>query len=159
MLNKKLFILGAIIFSVLVFSELVSASTQISDCQQLQNMKNNLAGDYILIENIDCSMTTTWNSGAGFEPIGSQNSPFTGNFSGNNLNITGLYINRPISFVGLFSVVSNYAIIKDIGLVDVNITGGNKVGGLIGSSSASRISNSYSTGNVKGVNYVGGLIG
>ena len=36
----------------------------------LQNMKNNLAGTYALGRDIDAGITSGWNSGAGFEPIG-----------------------------------------------------------------------------------------
>ena len=40
----------------------------------LQNMQNNLAGSYALGRDIDASITSGWNSGAGFEPIGAATS-------------------------------------------------------------------------------------
>ena len=43
---------------------------QITDCVELQNMKNDLSGAYTLMNNINCSGTKTLNGGLGFEPIG-----------------------------------------------------------------------------------------
>jgi hypothetical protein len=44
----------------------------VNNVYDLQNMKNNLAGTYALGRDIDAGITSTWNSGAGFEPIGGQ---------------------------------------------------------------------------------------
>ena len=60
----------------------------------LQNMKNNLAGTYALGRDIDAGITSGWNSGAGFVPIGGGTS-FTGNLDGQGHTISGLFINRP----------------------------------------------------------------
>ncbi|GAJ10603.1 unnamed protein product, partial [marine sediment metagenome] len=51
-------------------------ATTITTATQLQNMKDNLAENYELGGNIDCS-------GIGnFEPVGSPATPFTGSFDG-----------------------------------------------------------------------------
>jgi hypothetical protein len=61
--------------------------------------------------------------------------------------------------VGLFGYVGKEGIIKNVGLENVKISStGDVVGGLIGDNEGT-VSNCYSTGSVKGVNYVGGLIG
>ena len=39
----------------------------------LQNMNNNKAGTYALGRDIDAGITSAWNSGAGFQPIGTGN--------------------------------------------------------------------------------------
>ena len=159
----------------------------ITDCYDLQSMKYNLSLNYELINNINCSMSSGWNNEKGFIPIGNSTNRFTGSFNGNNYNISNLTINRSSeNFVGLFGYAQNGEI-KDVGLINVNITGninvgglvgyssstitnsystgsvngnGNNVGGLVGSSSYSTITNSYSTGNVSGTGYnVGGLVG
>ena len=39
--------------------------------------------------------TVNWNAGAGFAPIGSVTTAFTGNFNGRNNTIANLTINRP----------------------------------------------------------------
>ena len=46
-------------------------STTITDITELQAMEDDLDEDYILGNNIDASATSGWNSGEGFDPIGS----------------------------------------------------------------------------------------
>ena len=41
----------------------------------LQNMNNNKAGTYALGRDIDAGITSTWNGGNGFPPIGAGNMP------------------------------------------------------------------------------------
>ncbi|MFY4797240.1 GLUG motif-containing protein, partial [Aliarcobacter butzleri] len=107
---------------------------------------------------IDAGVTSSWNSGAGFNPI----SIFTGTFDGKGFTISDLYINRNMDFVGLFGYTSG-STIKNLGLVNVNITGSQNVGGLVGmNSNNSQIENSYVTGNVSGGDYsynIGGFVG
>ena len=151
----------------------------IHNCQELQNMQNNLNVNYSLANDIYCSDTRNWNNGAGFVPI----HDFNGNFNGNNYVIYNLTINLPdSSSVGLFS--SLYGSILNVGLVGgsvvgketvgslagfyggnmnntyarINVSGAMAVGGLVGENGGS-IYNSYSTGNVSAHTPVGGLIG
>jgi hypothetical protein len=139
-----------------------SSEQSISTCQDLQNINNNLSGNYILANNIDCSNTINWNNGEGFIPIGVNNeSPFVGRFNGNGKIISGLYINRGSDslFNGLFGSLKG-AFVYDVGLTNINVTGGNYVGGLIGYTyEGTTINNSYVKGNVNGVNVVGGFMG
>jgi hypothetical protein len=135
---------------------------QITNCTALQNMKNDLSANYILMNDIDCTYDTQdsngalYNGGQGFAPIGT----FTGTFDGQNHIITGLYINRPSGDnVALFARTSNSAEIKNIGLVNVNIKGDEHTGGLVGWNCGG-ISNSYATGSVNGgYRNVGGFVG
>ncbi|MCF7805121.1 MAG: T9SS type A sorting domain-containing protein [Candidatus Marinimicrobia bacterium] len=115
---------------------------------------------YKQIADIDASGTSTWDGGAGFSPIGNNSTSFKGEYDGGGYTIDNLYINRSgTSGIGLFGVVSE-ATITDIGVTNVNITGDNYVGGLVGLNySNSIVSNSYSTGNVSGGEQVGGLVG
>ena len=132
----------------------------ISDCTELQNMQNDLAGNYYLANDIDCSVTSSWNSGAGFVPVGSAATPFTGTFDGQNHVITGLLINMPSTDdVGLFGSIGSGAIIQNVGLVNVNIAGGVRVGGLAGYNLHGTITNCYATGSVTGSHSIGGLVG
>ncbi len=128
--------------------------------------------NYTLANDIDASGTTTWNSGAGFVPIGNNSSPFSGSFDGNGHIISGLYINSTNnSYVGLFGYTGAGATISNLGLTTVQIGGtkgssANYAGGLVGYNTGS-ISNCYSTGTVTGAsttaggleNYTGGLAG
>ena len=59
--------------------------------------------------------------------------------------------------VGLFGYAGNSAI-RNIGMVDVDVTGGGSAGGLVGQNDGSTITASYATGNVDGV-VAGGLVG
>ena len=108
--------------------------------------------------------TATWDTEdqKGFRPIGL--SPyFTGSYNGNGHTVSNLYINRSDSFIGLFGVVQSGGKIENLGVVACNITGGvtSTTGGLAGQNNngSSTITNCYSTGNVTGVNSVGGLVG
>jgi parallel beta-helix repeat protein len=133
---------------------------EITDCCQLQAMKNDVNGDYILTTNINCSDTVNWNSGAGFEPVGISPNYFAGTFDGQGHTITNLFINRPTSTyaVGLFSISYGSGIeIKNVGLENVNIVGSVNTGGLVANSNG-LIQNSYTTGQVSGVSKVGGLV-
>ena len=100
-----------------------------------------------------------WTTGAGWQPIGNSSNAFTGKFEGNGFTIFNLNINRSgIDYVGLFGFVGQEAEIANIGLLNVNITGKDRVGSLVGDNAAI-ITNSYATGSVSGDNQVGGLVG
>jgi len=133
---------------------------EIEDCDGLQDIKNDPDGDYVLVDDINCHETKEWNEGKGFDAIGEDENEFTGMFDGQGYIISGLYINRPSKdFAGLFGTTSD-AVIKNIGVEGVNITGKDRVGGLIGGSYGnSVIYNSYATGAVEGNELVGGLAG
>jgi hypothetical protein len=137
--------------------------------------------------NIDANLTSTWNSGQGFSPIGEGINHFKGAYDGDNFEIQNLFINRPgTTFVGLFGRTSTvFRKIRNVKLVNANITGGTftggltgyaeKVhencnvtgqvtgqvytGGLVGSNSSAEIVNCHTDVTVIGTNYVGGLIG
>ena len=147
---------------------------QISACQQLQDMNTNLSANYILNNDIDCSATRTWNefeAVLGFEPVGNSGNPFVGNLDGNNKTITGLYINRPGSDdIGLFGNIGLQTAsvsMKDLTLMNFDITGSNSVGILAGDalsddeSKSFIVSNVHITGEsvVTGSYGIGGIVG
>jgi len=129
----------------------------------LQNINNNLAGYYALGTDIDASVTTGWNAGAGFLPLGDDSlieaQSFRGIFDGLGHTITGLFINRPTSnYIGLFGGCTEAAVIRNVGMENVNITGRFQVAGLVAHTGGS-IDNCYVTGSVTGLdNTVGGLV-
>ncbi|MEM0465412.1 MAG: right-handed parallel beta-helix repeat-containing protein, partial [Candidatus Pacearchaeota archaeon] len=134
----------------------------ITNCTDLQDMKNDLFGYYYLTNDIDCSDTVNWNNGKGFEPIGNMSSMFNGIFQGDGYKIRNLYIKRDGDNVGLFGYVDE-GWIENVGLTDVNISFDGEFGGTAGAlvayNFAGTISNSYSTGIVYGNNFIGGLVG
>ena len=125
----------------------------------LQGMQGNLSRNYVLGSDIVASATSSWNSNAGFAPVGNSSTNFTGIFDGLGHTITGLTINRSgTSYVGLFGYADN-AYIRNVGLVGGSVTGAYHVGGLVGYNYSGSITNSYNTGSVSGGNFVGGLVG
>lgn len=130
----------------------------------LQGMRGNLAGKYALGANINAFVTAGWNVVAGFQPIGDNSTTsdatrFTGVFDGLGHTISNLFINRPTTkYVGLFGYGST-SIIRNLGISDSDITGDESVGTVVGNNYPGFINNCYSSGTVRGTNYVGGLIG
>jgi len=136
----------------------------ITTCTQLQEMNNNVSAYYIIGNNIDCTATSTWNSGAGFVPISLSPSNDI-HLDGKGYNITNLYQNRTTGWSGLIGTGARI-IVSNVRLVNVNIqSSGQYVGGLIGqvvggSGTSAVISNCSVTGTVTGTSTsTGGLIG
>lgn len=156
--------------------------TPISTKEDLNTIRNNLSGKYYLTNDIvfldeDFSENGSfYNSGAGWNPIGT----FTGTFDGNGYKIKNLYVNASTTnnaCVGLFSY--NNGTIQNVGLVDCNIvlnlgqTYANTVNGYIGSIAGynrGTIQNCYNLGTVNGYlnasattssasMYIGGIVG
>ncbi|MCD4735291.1 MAG: PKD domain-containing protein, partial [Bacteroidales bacterium] len=114
---------------------------------------------FIQTANIDATDTQNWNGGQGFSPIGNNPTFFGGNYDGQNFGINGLYINRPTEYdQGLFGYSGGY--IENVILTNVNITGFDGVGALVGYSYVTTVSNCTSSGYVTGIeNRIGGLVG
>lgn len=127
-----------------------------------------------------------------FRPENLETVGFKGTFDGNDKKIIKLFIDRSSdgdervdrglisrerdSNIGLFGTIFEGGIIKDLGIVDVNITGNYKVGALAGYVgnmneirelrdeiptvvSGAKINRCYSSGSVNGREDVGGLVG
>ena len=121
-----------------------------------------LTADLDFDENGDSQMTevgdpTYWNTGSGWAPIGGT---FTAIFNGNGHVIKNLFINRSgQGNVGLFGTVESRRTIGNLGLENVNITGGNSVGPLAGTLLTATVERVYATGSVTGRENTGGLVG
>jgi len=133
---------------------------QISNASELQAIENDLGAHYTLVADVNASDTSEWNDGAGFAPIGDSGTPFTGTFDGNGYTIADLTINRSSeNNVGLFGYTGSSAVIANVSIEDIDVTGYQYVGGLVGYSSGT-MDSSYATGNVSATgNTVGGLVG
>jgi len=85
---------------------------------------------------------------------------FVGVFDGDGHTISHLTITGE-SYLGLFGRLGVEAEVKNLGVVDVNITGsGDSVGGLVGDNyNYGEVIYCYSTGSVSGISEVGGLVG
>ncbi len=128
-----------------------------------------MCSGYELIQDLDFnnpehyqtgSVNTEWTTDLGWQPIGSKYNPFTGTFEGNGYTISNLRINRRTNNnTGLFGNTGANSSIRNIGLLDVDVMGDWRVGGLAGGNSG-EIRNSYTTGMVEGMlDNMGGLVG
>ena len=115
-----------------------------------------------------------WRSGTGWEPIGARNDRFAATFDGNDHTIFNLYIDRRdasraggISLgpgsgdpnIGLFQYTETNSVIRGVGLVSAEVSGGSAVGALVGRNTGT-VSSSFVVGIVRGdYGAVGGLVG
>ena len=145
-----------------------SEDIEIRDWYDLDAVRDNLGGSYILMNDLDSTAAgyeelagPTANGGLGWQPIGNFTDSFTVTFDGQGYEISDLFIKRVDEWhVGLFGYVEGGRI-DNIGLVDATVTGKGEVGGLVGNNKGI-VSNSYAIGTVTGtgeVSFVGGLAG
>lgn len=98
-----------------------------------------------------------WTGGSGWLPLGSHATPFGGIFDGGEYTIANLFIDRSDqSYVGLFG--ENSGVVRQLGVVDVQVKGADTSGGLTGANSGT-ITGSYVTGVVSCFRDSGGMIG
>lgn len=97
---------------------------------------------------------------ANFTPIGNSSSnKFSGTFDGAGKTISNLTVNVDGDYAGLFGYVYSGAI-KNVNLINVDITGNNYVGGLVGSNEGSISGTNTVIGTINSTaNRVGGLVG
>jgi len=95
-----------------------------------------------------------------FYPVGNELSPFTGTFDGNGHRISNLtYDSNSTDYVGLVGLLGAGGAVKDLGVVNVRVTGHSCVGGLVGRNEGS-VANCCGSGPVTGTgDYIGGLVG
>ena len=102
-----------------------------------------------------------WNNGAGWAPIGDSSgsfSSFAATFEGNGRTIANLFIDSSENDIGLFGATTSSAVIRNLEMVSVEVTGTDNVGGLVGSNGGA-VSACFATGKVSGDDDVGGLVG
>jgi hypothetical protein len=136
-----------------------SIPTYVGSCIDLQNIKNDLSGLYVLSKDIDCSASSTWNGGDGFEPIGNITHPFKGMLNGAGYTIVGFTINRSSEDqVALFRNIENATIMR-LNFIDSFVVGDEGVSTLAYNATTSLIYDLVLNGYVEGSNQVGGLVG
>ncbi len=102
----------------------------------------------------------SWTTGEGWLRIGSEGSNFATVFDGGGHTVSNLYVNRVDNDVaGLFGFVGSGGAISRLGLVDADVKGYARVGGLAAYNKGGSITASYVTGKVVGRSGVGGLAG
>ncbi len=154
--------------------------TAITDADELQAMADDLAGNYVLMNDIDMG-------DAEFTPVGTKDAPFDGRFSGDGHSLNDLTIDLPdTNYVGLFGY--NTGLIMNVAVAGGEISGtssvsaicgvnaGNgviincfnsaavngkygNIGGICGISQNAYIRNCYNSGTISGNSSVGGVCG
>jgi hypothetical protein len=141
-----------IFFASSFWSAANAACTPIATINQLQAMRDDLAGDYCLTNDIDAA------SRPNFAPVGNPllgHGVFTGRLDGRGHAIRNLTITSGIPYVGLFAVTDN-AVITNLRLLNIKVTStamNAGAGGLAsisdGNNGSSTISNVHVSGTVK----------
>lgn len=134
--------------------------------EDLDDIRLDLAGSYIVVNDIDARSTRddedVWGS-KGFEPIGSEDDPFMGELDGGGHTISGLFVSRPDApedtNVGLFGVTGSTAFIHDLHLEGLETIGTTNVGGLVGLNDGGHVLSVSVAGEVRGNRNTGGIVG
>jgi len=129
--------------------------------EQLDLVRDYLNDYFLLLNNLDLDVYP-FNSGNGWEPIGTTNDPFKGHFNGGGFHIFNLFIDRPFARDnGLFGHMVG-GTLCDVKLKNVFVNGRYKVGSLLGTAfSGTEISN-CSAENIElhiEERFSGGLVG
>lgn len=135
---------------------LISNKFQLRYLATTVNNGNSYSGCYFsLNQSIDlgCNATSQWT------PIGTLDTPFSGNFDGNFNTISGIYIEATDGYQGLFGYIAGSEI-RDLTIDGAVISTSSNVGALIGSTDESAvIMHCVNLATVEGYAYIGGLIG
>lgn len=130
--------------------------TDVNDWQKLMNTSADWNKYFILASDVNLTGVT-------LTPVGNDSIPFSGIFDGQRFVLRNAVINQPAnSNIGIFGVLAGGGQVRNLGVENVNITGQDGVGGLVGAGSQFSdwiITSCYSTGAVSGSAYTGGLIG
>lgn len=144
--------------SVIIFGETIK-SEDVTDTyikiytpEDLNNIRNNLDGKYVLMNDIDFSQDDFvidgkfYNDGYGWQPVGiDEKLSFTGIFDGNGHTIRGLFVKTDQKYAGLFGY--SKGIIKNLKVEDSNISSTYQdcyVGDIVGYNEGTIIDDSHS---------------
>lgn len=127
--------------------------SSVPDWQELMATPDDWGSSFSLTEDINLA-------GVAVTPVGNYFFPFYGVLDGGRNKIINAVIDQSgLSYVGLFGELYSGGQIRNLGIENVTVTGGNHVGGLVGLNYGTLI-NCYVTGSVTGEDlYVGGLVG
>ena len=137
-------------YSISSKEELAKLATKVNSGTDTTNV------EFVLGDDIDLK---DYQDGEGWVPIGTTSNSFRGTFDGNGHKVSNLKIDRENAdddCQGLFGHTATGSIIKNVGVVDVNINVKTRAGAIVGSN-GSDITNCYATGTITGNDYLGGL--
>jgi len=129
----------------------ISTTAHLTAFNTYANTANGRSRHYKLEQNVTASGNWT--------AIGNNTNRFTGSFNGQGFAISNLTVNSTSAYQGMFGCIGTDGSVRNLGLDNVNIKGGNYTGGIAGASYGSAIENCYTAGSVQGSNYTGGIAG
>ncbi|MDI3503826.1 MAG: hypothetical protein PWP64_762 [Candidatus Cloacimonadota bacterium] len=130
----------------------------IASAADLDQVRQYPAASFIQTADIDLDLAP-FNSGGGWQAIGTWDLPFTGSYDGAGFAISALYIaQNQADYQGLFGYISN-ASLKSITLLNAQVTGQDYVGAVAGCAEQSQIYDCRIEATVNGISNTGGLIG
>lgn len=140
--------------------EISDGYTPVYTAEDLNNIRNNLSGKYIIMNDIDLSSYENW------VPVGTEEKPFNGVMNGNNHIVNKMNINDASNYIGFFGYADS-AEIKNLKIENAKIeieTDENVVVGLIsGQIENSVVSNCKVNGTMaiktEGNAEAGGIVG
>jgi uncharacterized repeat protein (TIGR02543 family) len=147
--------------------ELDASCTEINNATDLAAIRTGLSGCYKLMSHIDFG-------NAGWTPVGTNSTPFTGVFEGNEKTVRNINIgSSSTTYSGFFGYLSGGARVANltVDVVQAGVTGSTNTGGIAGyavgtSGSPTKIINSHikatsgtASTKVKGTQNVGGILG
>ncbi len=98
--------------------------------------------------------------GSGWVPVGTSIDRFDAVFDGGGFTVSNLFIDRTTDNVGLFGYLGGSAVVRDVGLLGVDVTtNGISVGALVGLNLGGSVTGSYAIGDVVGHRSVRSLAG
>jgi len=110
-------------------------AVEIEDWHDLDAVRDDLDGDYILMNDLDedtDGYDELVDTEDGWEPIGYDDNEFTGTFDGDEHEIRDLYIDHPnTNYIGLFGYIDDGEV-RNIGVVNADVSGYWYVGGVVG---------------------------
>ena len=138
-------------------------AVEIADWNDLDNVRNDLTGDYVLVNDLNENTDGYAGIGDSFAPIGYRDNIFTGSFDGGGYSITDIEIVRSAAEdgVALFGWVEN-ATIENIhisGVLNTTDEDFQYYGGLVGITNPGTVTNCSSSVDVTtNGGYSGGLV-
>lgn len=137
---------------------------QLTTPGDLHGTRDHLSAFFLLMNDINMDVAP-YNTGDGWEPIGTDANPFTGSLNGNGHAIQNLFIQRSTNFQGLFGRLSGT--VTNLELSDATISLGEdyvtKIGVLAGRALNATVSDVTVSGTITednaGSSEIGGLVG
>ena len=105
-----------------------------------------------------------YNADDGWVPIGPNETPgaathYRARFDGNGHVIDNLFVKRSRNYSGLFSALSDAAVVTSLGLPDAYVGDGQGTVGMLAGANRGRVAAVWSSGSVTARGNVGGLVG